>query len=146
MLEALSKLFARGDEPNQDPEAKRRMAVAVLLLEIARADFELQETEHKTVRDLVGRHFGLDSAALDMLMERAGRELRSTTSLYGFVETLNRSLSYEDRQGMINMIWQVAFADGRLDPNEEVLVRRLADMLHIPHKDFIREKLRVSGD
>lgn len=146
MLEALSKLFTRDDGAPADPAADRRMAVAVLLLEIARADFDVGSSEHRTVRDLLGRHFGLDRADLDALLERAGRELRDAVSLHGFVDTLNGQLGYEERQQLIRMIWQVAYADGRLDPQEEHLVRRLADLLHVPHKDFIREKLRVSGE
>lgn len=146
MLASLNKLLSRVTLDPGDEEAEHRLAVAVLLLEIARADFDIESNEQHMVQALLGRHFGLDEASIDALMRQAGERVGETVSLHGFVDTLNRSLSYEDRRALMRMLWQVAYADGRLDPHEEHLTRRLADLLHVPHKDFIREKLRVLGE
>lgn len=126
-----------------DPAARRRLATAVLLLEAARADFEQQPAEIEAVRAELSRRFGLAPQDLDALIGDARQRARESVSLHDFVAALNAGASGAERADMIAMLWRVAYADGRLDAHEEHLIRRLAELLHVPHSVFIREKLEA---
>lgn len=133
----------------QAPEAEshppRDIATAVLLLECARADFEHAPAELDAVRAALRDAFALDEAALDRLVGEAGRSAREAVSLHGPVARLNAELSAEDKRGLIHWLWRVAAADGRIDAHEEHLLRKLADLLYVPHADYIRGKLAATG-
>ncbi|HUP91489.1 MAG TPA: TerB family tellurite resistance protein [Solimonas sp.] len=139
MWQRLSRILQQPAPP--DADARRRLALAVLLLETARADFAQEPAEIEAVRRELGRHFGVPPAELDALLQQAGQRAREAVSLHEFVAALNAGATPEERAAMIAMLWRVAYADGRLDPHEEHLVRRLAELLHVPHAVFIREKL-----
>ena len=67
------------------------------------------------------------------------------TSLYDFVKTLNDTMAPDAKRGLLRLLWDVAHADGHVDPHEEHLIRQLADLLHLSHADFIRGKLDAAG-
>lgn len=143
----LKRWLERLQGPDSDPHPPRDIAMAMLLLECARADFEHAPPELEAVRAALRENFGLDDAALDRLVGDAGRANRDTVSLHAPVARLNAELSAEDKRQLIGWLWRVALADGRLDPHEEHLLRRLADLLHVSHADFIRSKLvTLAGD
>lgn len=119
------------------------MAAAVLLLELERADAERAPAERERLRELLRAHYGLADAELDALIEQAGVQAGRAVSLHDFIHALNAELTPDDKRTLIEMLWRVAHADGRIDPHEEHLLRRIADLLYIEHRDFIRAKLRV---
>lgn len=119
------------------------LATATLLMEVARADSRISEEERQTVRRLIERHFSLPPASTREIMTSAEHESRYATSLYPFTRLINQTCSPEEKVRIIGMLWQVTCADGHVDKYEEHLVRRLADLLYVPHSDFIRMKLRV---
>lgn len=121
-----------------------QLATAVLLLECARADFEHSEPELVAVREALGSSFGLDENAIEELMHEGGREARQAVSLHDYVERLNGELGAEEKRAMVALLWRVAWADGRLDPHEEHLLRQLADLLYVPHAAMIQEKLAAA--
>lgn len=135
-------------EPPRSGEAEgrpdQRLAVAAMLVEIARADFKNDEAEAATVAGLLGQHFGLNAGEAEQLMADAGARLDQVVSLHKFVDELNQQLGAEDKRLLMQQIWRVAYADGHLDAHEEHLARRISELLHISHEDFIREKLRVA--
>lgn len=137
----LGRLF-RSDVDAGDAQAPR-LAIAQLLLEIARADLSADATEIAIIRTHLARAYSLDDAALDVLMATAKARMEESVSLYDTVKILNESLSIENKSELIRELWQVAYADGRLDPYEEALLRRLSELLYVPHSTFIREKLTV---
>lgn len=127
--------------PEADPDSRLCLACAVLLLECARADFEQQPAELDAARAALGRRFGLGAGDLDALLRRANAEAQSAVSLYEFVRRLNASLPPDDKRQIMAMLWQVAYADGRLDAHEEHLLRKLGDLLFVSRRDFIQTKL-----
>jgi uncharacterized tellurite resistance protein B-like protein len=139
---ALSKLFGERVQP-VDEEQARRLAVAQLLLEIARSDLAVAADEMKVIRAHLARAYALDDAQLDALLATAGAHVERAISLHDTVTVINQALGPDDKARIIGGLWQVAFADGRLDPYEEALLRRLADLLYVPHGTFIREKLKA---
>lgn len=122
-------------------EDEQRLAAAVLLLEVARADYAHEPAERAALRAGLAREFGVPEAALDALLEQAELRAKQSVSLFDFVQTLNRTMSQDQKRGLLILLWKVAHADGRVDPHEEHLLRRIADLLHLSHADFIRGKL-----
>ena len=146
MFEHLRSLLK--DERKQtsgSPEAAQRIAAAVLLLEVARADYEHQPAEVEALRTGLSREFAVPEAALDSLLGEAAERAKHSVSLFDFVQTLNRSMSGDDKRRLLGLLWEVAHADGRIDPHEEHLLRRIADLLHLSHADFIRGKLSAAA-
>lgn len=132
-----------GDAP-QKPE-RRGLAVAVLLLETVRADFDDAPAELQAVRDLLGQMFGLAEGEVETLLRDAGEEVRRSVSLHAFVAELNATLDAAAKRDLIAGMWRVAHADGRVHPEEELLIRRLADLLYVPHREFISGKLAAGN-
>lgn len=141
MLEALLKRL--GPRPSSAAPADDRLAAAILLVECARADFEACPLEQGRAESLMAQAFGLDATAAARLLEQAREAQGQMVSLHGVVAVLNARLEPARRRELIGWLWQLAYADGRLDPQEEGLLRRLADLLHVPHAAFIQEKLQV---
>ncbi|SHG53156.1 Uncharacterized conserved protein, tellurite resistance protein B (TerB) family [Hydrocarboniphaga daqingensis] len=139
------KLLKQFETPPVDHAARQRVAVAVLLLECARADFEHSESEIAAVRESLAAYLGVTGAGLDQLLTEAGEQARQSVSLHDFVQRLNQSMQPSDKVELFRMLWRVAYADGRLDAHEEHLLRRLSDLLFLPHADFIATKLQAEA-
>lgn len=135
MFERLRKLLVDA------PADEHRLAAAVLLLEVARADYDHHPAERESLRGALAREFQLPEAALDALLDQAELRARQSVSLFDFVQTLNRTMSQDQKRSLLRLMWQVAHADGKVDPHEEHLLRRIADLLHLSHADFIGGKL-----
>ena len=144
MLEALLKRLQAGAKP-ADPAQERRLAAAVLLLEVARSDFDHHDAERAALRAGLVRDFGDAEATVDALLEQAAARAKNSVSLFDFVQTLNRTMAPDDKRELLGLLWDVAHADGRVDPHEEHLLRQLADLLHLSHADFIRGKLTAAA-
>ena len=137
MLNRLKSLLGSPESPKPPSEA---LSTALLLLELARADFAFEAPELARIRELLQARYGLDGAALDTLLAEAGDQARQSVSLHGYVGALNGRLDADGKRELITMLWQVAWADGRIDKYEEHLLRRLVDLLHIPMADYIRAR------
>ncbi|HXG27979.1 MAG TPA: TerB family tellurite resistance protein [Nevskiales bacterium] len=132
------------DDRERDEQAIR-LAAAVLLVEMARADAEHPGPEREALRRELQTRFGLDAEAVQALLTSAERTADRSVSLHAFLDDINTGLEYPEKLAVLKMLWQVAYADGRLDRHEEHLMRRFADLLHLTHADFIRLKLEVLG-
>jgi uncharacterized tellurite resistance protein B-like protein len=141
MFEAVIERLRREPASPDSAEDAQRLAAAVLLLEVARADYEHQPAERAALRAGLAREFKVPEAVLDALLSQAEQKAQQSVSLFEFVQTLNRTLSPDQKRSLLNLLWEVAHADGRVDPHEEHLLRRIADLLHLSHADFIRGKL-----
>ena len=127
----------------QDPEQATRMATAALLMEMARMDESIAADERQHVTHLLQSFFQLgvdESAALQELAEQTAQEV---ASYHEFTAQLNKHFSQERKIKVIEYLWEVAYADDQLDKYEEHFVRKIADLLHVSHKDFIASKHRV---
>ena len=125
MLAKIKEFFSSevlGEET--DPLDAVRSAAAALLLEVARADFNHDERELATVRAALHRTFGLNDEGLDELVAMAEDEAREATSSYQFTRLVNDHFDESQKRELIRAMWEVAYADGRLDKYEEHLIRR----------------------
>lgn len=128
-----------------DSEHVLRLAVAALLLEVGESDYQDHPAERVAVMDAVKNHFGLDQEEADALIDLAETERAEATDYFQFTSLINRTYDLEQKKRVIEILWKVAFADDVLHKYEEHLIRRLAELLHLPHRDFIAAKHRVLG-
>lgn len=132
-------------EAKQDPEHATRLAVAVLLIEIAESDHERLPEEEAALLDAVQNHFGLSDDEANELISLAEKEHTESTDYFQFTSLINKFYSQKQKIKVIEALWKIAFADQELHKYEEHVIRRLADLIHVPHKDFIAAKHRVLG-
>jgi uncharacterized tellurite resistance protein B-like protein len=112
-----------------------QLAVAVLLVEAARMDSEFDADERKTVQGLLARRFELDATAADRLLAEAERKAENSVELYGFTRTVKDAFEHEDRVEFMQMLWEVAYADGELHDYEANLMRRVAGLVHVTDRE-----------
>ena len=122
-----------------------QVATAAILLEVSRADFEIDDQELETIADALEKAFSLDREAVQELIAEALEEDDEKLSLYPFLQLVNDRCSHQEKFSIIADLWRVAYADGRLDKYEEYQIRRIADLLYVPHSEFIRAKLTVQS-
>jgi len=130
----------------QDSEQALRMATAALLMEVARADHDIKDEERDAVRRIIENHYSVSPEQASELADAAESQADDATSLYPFTRLITSECSLEDRIRIVRMLWKVSCADGHVDAHEEHLVRKVADLLYVPHKQFIRTKLQESGE
>ena len=146
VLHAIQKFFRgkiQSDTASGVTQRGLQLATAALLFEMLRADSEERPQERRTLERALQTQFDLDKAETRELAALADRAAAEATSLYQFTGLINQHFTPEQKVQVIEMLWQVAFADGRLDPYEEALVRKVAGLIYVPHRDFIRAKHRV---
>ena len=150
MLRAIQQFFESQIAPDAvesspaDREHSYQLATAALLLEMSRADFDAKPEEREAVRRAVEQTFGLGKEETETLVELAEQEVADATSLYQFTRLINDHFDAEEKAHVVELLWRVAYADGSLDKYEDHLARRVADLLHVPHKTFIRAKHRAA--
>jgi len=145
MIETLKRMFA-GQPAAQGLLEQREpieLATAALLIELARSDFAEDSAELDAIRQLLQKHFDLDADAVERLLAEAGRRADAAVSLHEFTHRLNTELPEREKLGIVEMLWRVSHADGRIDKHEEQLIQRIAGLLHISDRDRVRLKLKV---
>ncbi|MFD1215524.1 tellurite resistance TerB family protein [Microbulbifer celer] len=143
MLQQIRKLFdqiGRGDDVEIREEKDVRMISAALMAEIATADRKVDEREHAALVSLLQDHYGLDVDTAQSMVETALKDRHEATSLYEFTQTVNSNFSERDKYQLVKQMWQVAFADGEIDAFEEHLIRRVAELIYLPHGLFTRAR------
>jgi len=120
-------------------------ASAILLLECARADHAVSAEELDAVRQALQQQYSLQPEEADALMRRASADVASKVSLHEEFRRLNDALQPQEKRELMLWLWRIAFVDGRIDPLEEHLLRRFADLMYLPHRDFIGTRLQVTG-
>ena len=119
------------------------LATAALLVEVGRLDTEIDAAERAAVLRAVRGKFGLSAAEAETLIGLAEAEAREATDYYQFTSLINRHFSQEQRQRVIELMWQVAYADAELSAHEQHVVRKIAGLLYVPHSAYIAAKLRA---
>lgn len=145
MISPLRKLlqkFAAGPDAATDPN-RLPLAIAALLVETARADFNVKETElEELVRLLVAR-LELPEQAARQLLQRARGAVEQSVSLQEFTRPLHEAMDYAQKEDIVRMLWHVAFADRRLDKYEDYLISKVAELLYVARGDVLRLKHEV---
>ena len=145
MLEQLRKIFGAAPVGGGLLEQREplELATAALLLELSRADFSESVAEKEAITQLLQKRFNSSAEDADRLVADAARRADRAVSLHEFTHRLNRELSEPDKLALIEMLWRVSNADGRIDKHEEQLIQRIAGLLHISDRDRVRLKLKA---
>jgi uncharacterized tellurite resistance protein B-like protein len=146
MIDRISALVhrlsgAKGGRPSGGDEL--RLAVAALLVEAASMDRHFDAAERQTITRLLRRRFGLADDEVAQLVARAEQAATETTQLFPFTRTVATHFSADERIEMIEMLWEVAYADGELDDFEANLLRRIGGLIYVADKDSGAARLRV---
>ena len=116
------------------------MAAAVLLIEMARADFEQDDLENEMIIELLKEYFLLDHEVAHDLFLEAEKIADNSVSLHEFTRTLHETLNDEAKNEIIEMLWRLALVDDSLDRYEDYLVRKIADLLYVSNSSVLRIK------
>jgi uncharacterized tellurite resistance protein B-like protein len=145
MLAKLREFFDQrvGEADGADAEHRLHLATAMLLLEVSRADFGVDARELEVVASGLQRQFALDEEEVTELLALAQAEHEASLSLHEFLRLVNERFDAETRVRLVEDLWRVAYADDVLDKYEEYHIRKIADLLYVPHVAFIRAKHRV---
>jgi uncharacterized tellurite resistance protein B-like protein len=145
MLARLKKLLdssTPGDADALDPRRKLELATAALLVEVMRSD-GIADTERRAVEDAVSRRFGLSEGEAQGLVAEAELEVREAVGYYPFTSLINRHFSADDKARVVELLWEVAWADATLSAHEQHVIRKVADLLHLSHAAYVSAKLRA---
>lgn len=123
-----------------DEKTGIELSCAILMIDIALADTNFDQEERRLISDLLSNTFEIDQTTIDELILNAEKRLEQSVSLHNFTRLLNEELEQEDKISVIENLWRVAYADGVLDKYEEYYIRKIADLLYISHKDYIKTK------
>ena len=144
VLVAIQKQFAdTGDDQDADHENALRLATAALLVEMGRADHYGDGDEAALIIELLRENFVMESEDVGALYEFATEKADQVVSLHELTSLLHRSLNDEERGRLLEMMWRVAYADKRLDPLEDSLVRKVADLLYVRNTSLMKIRDRV---
>lgn len=139
-FDSVSEQLSQDAKPAMDPKP----AIAALLCQVTQADHKVEDAEKSAMVHQLCGLLSIEASEAQALIDTALVEAEQATSVYQFTDEL-RDLSYELRFDLIESMWQVAFADNELDPIEEAVIRKAAELLYVDHHDFIRAKLKVTG-
>ena len=129
-----------------DKQELIRMAAAVLFVEVMHADHKIDKRERQVVKRALLESFSLSRKDAEELLQQAEDRVKDVTSLHEFTSLLHSRLSNEEKVMLIEQIWRIILADDDVDKYEEHLVRRIAELLYVSHRDYIRAKLSAQGD
>ena len=132
-------------ESSENEQCKIQLAAAALLIELSRADYQREPEEQAAIEAALKKGFDLDDVQLATLIDLAEQENHDATSLYQFTNLIKDEYSAEQRFELVKMLWQVAIADGEISKYEDHLIRKIADLIYLPHSQFIKAKLEVVG-
>jgi len=144
MLDKIRQLFAKkADTPEQEQLATEHLAAAALLIEVMIIDGNLDDQELQSISQTLCEILDLSEAQVEALILLSREEVAEATSLYQFTREINNNFDLEGKMKLLTSMWRVAYADGHLDKHEEGIIRRVADLLHIRHNEYIRCKLEA---
>ena len=142
MINKIKAFFAKNVVDAEDNSVSaEKLATAALLIEVMVIDGNLAEDELQSISATLARMLELSSDQVDELVLLSRDEVSEATSLYQFTKEINAHFSHEKKLNLMTAMWSVAFADGHLDKHEEGIIRRVADLLHLRHSEFIQCKL-----
>ena len=131
---------------NEDElEHQLQLACAALMIEVLYADYSVDQSEIDTLRKALQDNFDLKVDEAENLIQLAEEERTQATDYYQFTSLINEFYTQQQKRELVTRLWQMAYADHTVHKFEEHLVRRLADLLHVPHSVFIQSKHRASS-
>jgi len=132
-------------EDHQGESHVLEYAAAALLLEMCDADLQRDPSEIEVVRKALGDTYSLSEQEINHLIEQATQEVDRQVSFFPHVAVVNEICSPQQKASIVEQLWRVALADGRLDKYEEHYLRKLCDLIHVPHRVFLQARHRLEN-
>lgn len=142
-ITSMFKQLIEGDDLSNNKSISPNPAIAALLCEVSNADYQVDDKEQNAKLSLIERLLDLEQEEARTLLTQAQEQTKNSASLYDFTSSL-RELSQEKRFDLIKAMWEVANADGVIDPLEDAVIRKVAELLYVDHSEFIRAKIQVT--
>ncbi|MGD2246096.1 MAG: TerB family tellurite resistance protein [Candidatus Aminicenantes bacterium] len=139
----LKSLVAEPVEEEQKRFDRIQIATCVILLEVAKYDFEFSSIEEETTRALLKHEFSIPEEAIEDLMRIAEEKREESVDLWEFTNVINQNFSREDKIKIMESAWKIIYADKKLDKYEDHYVHVLASLLRLRHDELIDAKLRI---
>lgn len=147
---ALSKTQQNDDDAGKAGGSTReddlRVATCALFLELANIDDEFSEEERASILNIIRTEYGLPEDQALQLARRSMSELEGSIDLWKFTNLINENYSEPEKQHVVELLWRVIYADGKLDQHEDYLVHKVSKLLRLSHKQMIAAKLKVLHD
>ncbi len=146
MIKFIDQFFERFNKIKNDEVLSSNdlhLATAALLVEVAVSDQNFDESEREQLKKLLASECHLNEADIKQLISDAEQKSKTASSLFEFTHIINTHCDYTQKLSLVNSLWKVAYADNELDSYEEHIIRRIADLIHVSHRDFIQEKISV---
>ena len=144
MFESLIKRLT-SPEPDALPETDARLALAALLVRIARSDGDYTTAELRRIDGILARRYRLSDEDADRLRIDAESLEAEAPDTVRFTRAIKDHVPYEEREGIIEALWDVVLADGRRDDEEDALLRMVAPLLGVSDKDSGLARQRVEA-
>ena len=145
MLKKIKSLFFKTSE-EETAEVQVTQTIdktcASLIIEVALADKVFDESEINLLKNMLLDTYSLKLDDANELIAKAEKTVNESTSLYGYTREVNDNFDYQSKLDLLDQLWRMAFADGNIDKYEEHVVRKISDLIHITHNDFIQSKFR----
>lgn len=146
MIESLKKLFSAPETTHHTPDAHQiALAATALMVQLSQVDNDEDERELKAIIDCAVKVHQLTQEEAEDILKDALNKVADSTSLYEFTGQINESMDQEGKQTLLEHIWLVALADNRIDKYEEHLIRRIADLLHLNHREFMQARHKAEN-
>ena len=144
-LNILDKYLRKSDKSIQEDIQKfddMTLATCVLLIEVSKSDDKFDDAENNKIISILKNKFNLDDSQVNILLEIADNKNQEMISLYDWTSKINEVYKYNEKKALIRELWDVAFADGRIDKYEDHTIRKIADLIYVKHEDFMKAKHR----
>lgn len=146
MLKSIKQFFDQSlaVQEQDNTEHRLKVATAALLIEMMQQDEEQHDSEHQAIINVLQTKFELTEQESYELFSLAREELANATDYFQFTRLIAENYTQEQKIKVIEYLWAIAYADGELDPYEELMVRRIAELIYVSHADYIRAKLKYA--
>ena len=118
------------------------LATCILLLEVSKSDDSFDDIEKEKILSILEQNFNLNTQQTNFLFKIADKKNDEMISLYEWTAKINELCSYSDKKKLMRFLWDIAYADGRIDKYEDYTIRKISDLLYVKHSDLIKAKLR----
>lgn len=151
MINKLSRFFERHLQPangvaSEFTPHQKQLAIAALLVEVAMADHQVSDSELLRLSQALTQKFALTADEIEALISNARAETDHATSLHQFTLLVNQHCDLNEKFALVKAMWEMAYADGELHKYEDYTIRKVADLIHLSHSDFIRAKSIVKAE
>lgn len=145
MLDLMKKMIGNKetDAEKQDGDKNIYLATCALLIELANVDGEFSKQEKDDIINVFMSRYGLPKEEIEKLIRLSQEKLEKSIDLWHFTNLINQNYNLEEKLQVIETVWEVAYADGRLDQHEDYLVHKIATLLRLSHKQLIDAKLKI---